>query len=599
MRNQRLAICVVLVISLLAGCTFDAARANGSAASASDTPETAAFNTKVEKTAPPENTAAPTVSPTVVPSVTRTAVPTATPTATALPTSTPTATPEPAPAGWRPPAAAPAVGESLQQVVDRVNTVLANTENGAALVLDPSDSAPLLTWLYAVVVPFPTLTDDISSADIRAFWSGNYAAMNTLVSAGTPATLFVCPETLASLKALLGEPADASYIRVESAETLIDLAWQARPKAWAIVPFDALEPRWKALHVDGLSLLDKGLNIADWPYKVGYRINGSNLDALRDAVNRAEIPLTNRDPEQMTVLMMTGVTALVRSIAYRMEIKGILYPAENIGEILASADITHISNEIPFYSGCPYPNPVQEDLVFCSDPKYIELLRAVGADLIELTGNHFQDYGDEATLETIAMYNEEGWPYYGGGKNLEDASKALVIESNGNSLSFIGCNPVGPEYAWATASRPGAAPCDWAFMWGELNKLAESVDVPIATFQYQEVYQYPAYDQQIKDFRSMADAGAKIVSGSQAHHPQAIEFYNGAFIHYGLGNLFFDQMQMLGTRQEVVDRHVIYKGRHLSTELLTFMLEDYSQPRPMTAEERAELLTSVFTASGW
>ncbi|MGB9879350.1 MAG: hypothetical protein ACPLRM_01185, partial [Anaerolineae bacterium] len=61
----------------------------------------------------------------------------------------------------------------------------------------------------------------------------------------------------------------------------------------------------------------------------------------------------------------------------------------------------------------------------------------------------------------------------------------------------------------------------------------------------------------------------------------------------------FDQMWSLGTRQEIVDRHVIYNGRHIATELLTFMLEDYSQPRPMTTEERKELLQAVFKASGW
>ena len=80
---------------------------------------------------------------------------------------------------------------------------------------------------------------------------------------------------------------------------------------------------------------------------------------------------------------------------------------------------------------------------------------------------------------------------------------------------------------------------------------------------------------------------------------QAFEFHAGSFIHYGLGNLFFDQMQTLGTRQEFLDRHVFYEGRHVSTELLTAILEDYSRPRPMTVEEREELLAAVFAASGW
>jgi poly-gamma-glutamate synthesis protein (capsule biosynthesis protein) len=97
----------------------------------------------------------------------------------------------------------------------------------------------------------------------------------------------------------------------------------------------------------------------------------------------------------------------------------------------------------------------------------------------------------------------------------------------------------------------------------------------------------------------MSSAGAAIVSGSQAHQPQGFAFDDGRLVHYGLGNLFFDQMQTLGTRQEIVDRHVFYEGRHLSTQLVTFLLEDYSQPRPTTPAERRQLLASVFAASNW
>ena len=96
-----------------------------------------------------------------------------------------------------------------------------------------------------------------------------------------------------------------------------------------------------------------------------------------------------------------------------------------------------------------------------------------------------------------------------------------------------------------------------------------------------------------------ATAGAAAVSGSQGHHAQGFAFQDGAFIHYGLGNLFFDQMWSLETRQEFLDRHVFYDGRHISTEVLTAILEDYARPRPMSEAERAALLQAAFAASGW
>jgi len=356
-----------------------------------------------------------------------------------------------------------------------------------------------------------------------------------------------------------------------------------RPSSWAIVPFGQLTPRWKVLRLDGVNVLEKGLSEKAYPLRIYF----------------SDSQPTNRDEEQMTVLMMTGVTALVRATAAQMERNGVLYPSQHVGSVLRSADITHISNEVPFAENCPFPDANQKTLTFCSDPRYIELLRNVGTDVVELTGNHFEDYGPEATQETVTMYDREGWRHYGGGVDLQDARKPLPITDHGNSVSFMGCNPVGPVYAWAGENYPGAAPCDFDYIYRSLNQLKEKVDVPIFTWQYEEIYQYFPTPQQQEDFRRMIDAGAKIVSGSQSHQPQAMEFYNDGFIHYGLGNLFFDQMDDLGTRQECIDRHIIYNGRHISTEILTFMLEDYAQPRPMTTEERRILLQSLFSASGW
>ncbi len=141
----------------------------------------------------------------------------------------------------------------------------------------------------------------------------------------------------------------------------------------------------------------------------------------------------------------------------------------------------------------------------------------------------------------------------------------------------------------------------------EIARLRSEGYLPIATFQYFEDYYNYASEHHVRDFGLMADAGAVIVNGSQAHLAKGMAFQDDAFIHYGLGNLFFDQMgiidqygnQIIETRWEVIQRHTFYDGRYLSIELLTAMLDDYAQPRPMTPIERATFLQSLFEASGW
>jgi poly-gamma-glutamate synthesis protein (capsule biosynthesis protein) len=403
---------------------------------------------------------------------------------------------------------------------------------------------------------------------------------------------------------LWGAPAQGAA-QVVAASELQGYAWDHRP-SWAIVPFEALGPRWKVLEVDGLSPLRKEFDPASYALTVPISLDGEAalaqaLLSLHGADSGTPlVPAGNRDPGKLTVLVMTGVTALVRATAYTMEQRGITYPAKDVGEWLRGADLTHISNEVPFAKKCPYPNPVQEGMRFCSDARYIALLEDVGTDLVELTGDHFADWGEEAMVYTLDLYRERGWLYYGGGEDLQDGRKPVTVEHNGNRLAFIGCNGKGGSYAQAGKDHPGAVPCDFETMQAEIARLRSEGYLVIATFQHFEYYTYRAQPDQERDFRRLAQAGAVIVSGSQAHQPQAFEFEDGALIHYGLGNLFFDQYDVNpATRQAFIDRHIFYNGRHIGTELLTIMFVDYARPRPMTPDEREDLLRAVFNASGW
>jgi poly-gamma-glutamate synthesis protein (capsule biosynthesis protein) len=88
-----------------------------------------------------------------------------------------------------------------------------------------------------------------------------------------------------------------------------------------------------------------------------------------------------------------------------------------------------------------------------------------------------------------------------------------------------------------------------------------------------------------------------VVTGSQAHQPQAIEFLGQRPIFYGLGNLFFDQTWSDATRQSLIVRHVIYERRLIAVELVPTIMGDDYQPRPANAEEREAILRQVFEAS--
>jgi hypothetical protein len=518
--------------------------------------------------------------------------------ATELPIATqtpvPSSSPSPAPATTTPMPEAlwvsPAVPAELFEITKSWDIPLTEDPALATQKLDISDASQGSMWIYSLVAPFPTVTDDVAYQDLLSAWKGDPAPP----IAGH--AILMAESTLAAFTALWGDPA-SGVVTVVPSDQLIDIAWNQ--SAWAIIPFEEIQPKWKVLSVDSQSPIHKDFDADVYPLKAYFSLTNPESFAL---------PESNRDPSKLATVILTGVTALVRATAATMEMKGVTYPGSLIGDWLREADVTHISNEVTFDKDCPPPRSGYSNFILCSDPKYFDLLLDVGADVIDLSGDHLRDRGETALLETLAIYKKNNLPYYGGGKNAEEARQPVLMTVNGNKIAFMGCNGKrAAKYPKASATSPGPALCDYDFFGKQISALKAQGYIIIFTIQHEECYSpSPCYTAE-ESFRRATDEGATIVSGTQAHFPQIMEFRGGSFIHYGLGNLFFDQMTYIlpngevidGTRREFYDRHVFYDGRYLGTELLTAMLEDYSRPRPMTEAERAAFLSDYFYYSGW
>jgi hypothetical protein len=475
--------------------------------------------------------------------------------------------------------------------------VQAVSRDDASLRLEPGEGLAVSRWVYALVAPFPTIADGVSLERLQGAWRGEDGSPFS----GQP--ILLDSAALKAISSLWGSPAPG-VVYVHNASDLLEAAWESRP-SWAIIPFEELDPRWKVLEIDSASPIQKGFNPLAYPLTITYSLSSEVFEdsALHQAVGYLSLPSSNYDPDKKTTLAMTGVTAMVRCTANTMDRFGITHPAGEIGDLLRSADLTHISNEIPFAPDCPPQRCIQEGLIFCSHPKYIELMEYIGTDIVELTGDHFADWGDEAMYFTLEMYRERSWPYYGGGANLEEGRRALLLEHNGNRLAFIGCNGKSlAGYATASDTRPGAVRCDYPWMHAEIARLTAEGYLVISTFQHEEYYRYDVPANMRQDFLSMAEAGAVVVSGSQAHQPHGMEFLGSSFVHYGLGNLFFDQWGFCPGKAcdyAFIDVHVFYGGRHISTELFPIQFVDYARTRFMTPEEKEVFLNIINQASGW
>ena len=124
----------------------------------------------------------------------------------------------------------------------------------------------------------------------------------------------------------------------------------------------------------------------------------------------------------------------------------------------------------------------------------------------------------------------------GYGKNLSEAKKALKIEKNGISISFL--NFAENEFYPAGISSPGFSPIDYFENPRQVRREKENSDF-VFVFLHAGNEHCPFPRDGIKKFcHTLVDSGADGVIISHPHCPQGFEYYNAKPIAYSTGNFF-------------------------------------------------------------
>ncbi len=356
---------------------------------------------------------------------------------------------------------------------------------------------------------------------------------------------------------------------------------------YQMITIDDLDSTQKLLSMEGnyyLDTFDKGAI-----FRI-IKFDSTKFNEEISPLVNAEFEKNFPSKESVLTFAQTGVTALSRGMNKKLaEIGGdATYFAENIKDYLSSFDITHTSNESSFTNFASSEN-------ICSDTRFIDTLTAIGLDVVELTGNHNQDCGDEAATNTIDIYNQNGIKIVGGGKTADEAAAPLNLSDKNTSITFLAYNL---STGGATLDNtPGANQYTEENAISEIGAAKERGDFIIVDIQYYECAAYASeYEDPICDyanssagdqvgfFRHLIDLGADIVVGTSAHQPQTFELYGEGAIYYGLGNLFFDQVWWPGTTRSLILSHYFYNGKLLQTKVVPTVYDKSMQTKLLDEE---------------
>jgi poly-gamma-glutamate capsule biosynthesis protein CapA/YwtB (metallophosphatase superfamily) len=385
------------------------------------------------------------------------------------------------------------------------------------------------------------------------------------------------------------------------------------PEAIGLVPWDEVDPRVKALAVDGTSLLDP--DTAD-PKSYPLRSDDTTIPDpgdLRRIVAAGDIVLDRGQPfavfeegRGINFPLDGGFAAITgRELVPNPYSESELvyqFDAERVGEggavreYLRGADLTLANLENPVLENAVY-HP--EDPTFNGDLRLLPILTQGGIDGVTLANNHILDAGVPGLEETLGHLDEAGISYAGAGANLDATREPMIFDLGGIEVGVLSYQNVPSyEWAWATEDIPGTAPLQEDAVREDIERLRPEVDLLVVMPHWGIEYTAPPEPEQVELAHAMVDAGADLIVGNHAHWAKGIEIYDGKPVFYGTGNFLFDQSWSEETSTGIFVDVVLYENRVVQARPVPFIILDRSQPNFLVRDALGEkALNTIFSTS--
>lgn len=214
-----------------------------------------------------------------------------------------------------------------------------------------------------------------------------------------------------------------------------------------------------------------------------------------------------------------------------------------------------------------------------SEPEMVKALVAAKVDAVGVANN--VTYPWMSLLKSLAVLRQNNIPFTGGGENIAEAHKPVILEKKGVRVGLLAyaCTVFPFQHA-ATADIPGIAsvrvdtyykpvpnldkpgmnmitvtipvPAELQLMRNDIRELRKKVDVVIVSFHWGIAENTTLLDYQKEIAHEAIEAGADVIMGHGNHLLGAIEVYKDKPVFYGLGNFAFDWQKMLGRTEGIL-----------------------------------------------
>jgi poly-gamma-glutamate capsule biosynthesis protein CapA/YwtB (metallophosphatase superfamily) len=349
----------------------------------------------------------------------------------------------------------------------------------------------------------------------------------------------------------------------------------------ALVPLDSVDFRVNVLSVDG-------------------------TDPLRDRSEGAEPTLR---------IGVVGDIVPGRNVhAHMAQYGDFTRPFLKVAPHLSTYDLTFANLEGNLSDTLPQPAD-PHSFSFVSSPAMLDGFKLAGIDAVTLANNHStwneEGWGVQGLLDTLDALDAAGVPHFGAGRTLDDARAPWSTIIKGKSVALLGIDGVTANYevppgsvagvvdfdAGAKAETPGTNPFVTRQFLDDITAAVAEADIVIPYFHMGEEYVAVPPEWAVAGARAAIDAGATMVVTLHPHVIQGMEVYNGKPIVYSPGNFIFDQMFSVEVRSGYILGLTLRGNRVVGLRCHGVEIEDFHQPRLMTAGEQADLMDRFWAST--
>lgn len=221
-----------------------------------------------------------------------------------------------------------------------------------------------------------------------------------------------------------------------------------------------------------------------------------------------------------------------KSIEYGLhfgsERESVDYPLKKLAPLFHTADLVFLNLETPLSDTAQMAGLSRTPEAFAG------ALSRAGVGLVNIANNHTDDAQTQGFFDTMRSLSAADLPFVGGGKNLADARKPVILERQDVRIGFLGYSQFSNmgEPAFASEGRAGIAPMDPVAMADDIRKLRASVDVVAVSIHWGEDKSARVSPANRQLAHQLIDAGADIILGSHTPFPKGIEVYRNKTIIY-------------------------------------------------------------------